>query len=608
MMHTRMEIILTTLTLCSLLLLAFYVHGIYLNNARILSEYFYWIFAVIFSASLTSLYYVSKNRKLLLSVIFVSAFVIVSLRFLRFNFYGDDLVGELFAATTTRDLGRWPVERVSGRSPVLDWTYVEGPTIRSHRYFSTVSVTILPSVMSQITGAPMATVFAMLMPIVSATVVLIAFLITELCFGQKIALLTSIVFIFSNSFVGRFPNLLREDIAILFFLTIVYCALWTQGSKKRLIVSFIAVLTLTMAHYGTTYFAIFGLSLIFISTWMYDRITISPRARPAFGNRDRFISVNFLMYSVAVVFVWLLVIAYPILVDNIIAGVDTLKGLLAPELTRQSYFQSYLVFSSLGVFHTIIQWSQRILALCGFVVVLRNYRNKKEFSLVLLGGGMLALLVFFAVLPNISLAIGLDRVLNFALLGYSIFIAILLVRLEHRFKNWSKFISFFIVMLFFLEAIEIPILYSVPSDLSRQEFVFSFSRLITYYEASDFQFADFAQKFTNTSAVFAAEHRGSNVLLFAESICVEPRVVNSTDAILLIESGKTDYFLALMYLPDYLQFKAVGGGEVVLSSEEVATLFNGNCLNRIYDNARVLTFSYVYSSGELDDSTQNRTG
>jgi uncharacterized membrane protein len=427
-------------------------------------------------------------------------------------------------------------------------------------------------------------------------VVLIAFLITELCFGRKVALLSSIVFVLNESFVGKFPNLLREDIAILFFLTIVYCIFLTPSSRKRLIVSIVAVPALMMAHYGTIYFAIFGLLLIFLSTKMYNRVRIRPRARPDFGNRKSFISMNFLMYSLVVGAVWLLVVVYPILLVDIKAAVDTLKALFELEARRYSYLQQYVVVSSLGVFSTIIQWLERILAVIGLLVVLKNYRNAKAFSFAFLGGGILALLVVFTVLPTISLTIDLDRVLRFALPCYSAFIAVSIIKLKNRFKNWTVVVSTFVVILIFLRAIDVPILFSAQSDLGREDIVFSFSHVLTYYEPSDFQFAKWAQNWTNQSAVFAADHIGHNVLLFAKRISVEPRVMNSTDAILLIESGKTDYFLALLPFPDYLQFRSNTGSEVVLSSEEVATLLGSNRLNRIYDNQRVLTFGYVNSS------------
>jgi hypothetical protein len=588
------------ITLSNLAFLAFYVHAVYVFRRQILPEPFFWMFTVTFSVSIMLLWAFSRYEKIVLVGILTSAFVIVSLPFLRFYFYGTDLVGEHFVADVTYELGRWTPERVTGSSIWLDWHFFQKPDELLHRYFSTTSVTILPATISEVTSLPIRLVLWILLSLVSTVAVIVVFLITRMCFGQKIATLSSIVFVFSSFYLGKFATILREDLALLFLLLAALCIL--KGGKKSLVVSLISLTLIPMSHYGLVYFAVFFLFLLLISKKVYENKILtnilgklSPnlaRARADDFSENMLISGKLVLYSIVVSTIWLMFVAYPIFVHNLGGFGGSLLALLGLSPTHLSYFQRHVIFSSLGPFHTAIQWLERTMAIVGFVLALRICKSRKAFSLVFAGAGLLAVALALGFLPTLSLYFDLDRTIQVALLGFSVFIAIA-VSLLSRKKKFGKGFSVFFVTLMLLNTIQLPILYSSAANLSRNEYVFSFTRVFNFYESSDFQFAKWTERFNNKSAVFVSDSRGYSLCLIAKRICVEPRGTNVSDTISLLESGKTDYFLVLSYLPDYMSFTSEEGFELQFNSTEIAKLVGSNHLNRIYDNSRVISFDYV---------------
>jgi len=576
--------------------MAMYVHAVYLFKSQILPEPFFWIFAVTFSISVMLLWDINGNRKILLMLVFTSAFVIVSILFFRFYFYGADLVGEYAVADLTRELGRWTPEKVTGVPIRLDWHFHEKADEFLHRYFASITVTILPAIVSEVAGLPMKSVIWTLLSVVSATAVMVGFSISKMCFGQRIAALSSIIFVFSSFYIGKFATILREGTALLALLLATLYILKT--GRKYLFISLIFLIFVPMSHYGLVYFAFLFLLLLLLSGKVHDNevltsimTKLNPNLSNDFDERTT-ISGNLVLYSIVGGVCWLLFAAYPIFMSNLEGFAESFKALLGLAPARYSYFQGHIFFSSLGLFNTAVQWLERVMAGIGFFLALKTCKSHKAFSFIFLGGGLLATGIALAFLPNISSLFDLGRTMQVGLLGFSVFIAVTVLRISQR-NNLGKISSILLVSLILLETLHSPLLYSSASNLSRKDYIFSFTHVVSFYEFSDFTFAKWAESFTDRCDVFAADAIGSRLCLIAKRTCVEPRGVNVSDTISLLESGKTKYFLVLSYLPNYMSFGSEKGGELELNSTEISKLLGSNHLNRIYDNSRVTNFGYV---------------
>jgi hypothetical protein len=582
------------LSFLSLTLLAIYVHMVYLFNKQTWPELFFWTFASAFSVSIMLLWILDGSRKITLLAVFASAFIMISLPFLRFHFYGTDLVGEYFVADVTHELGKWTPERAAGGRIPLNWFLYQRPNELLHRYFSTTSVTILPAVVSEVAGLSTRQVLWVLLSLVSMSVVIIGYLIVRICLGHRIAALSSIVFIFSSFYTAKFPMVLREDVALLFLLLSVFCIL--RGGGKFLLISLVSLMLLPMSHYALVYFAFLFLLFLFVSKKAYENGIFANILRKVGlrisndSTESMAMSKDLLLYSIVVGLCWLLFVAYSIFVANLGGIGESFKVLLGLEPSSPSYFQKYVVFSSLGPFHTIIQWLERVMAIFGLFLALKVCKNVKTFSFVVAEGGLLAVTLALAFFPTMSLLYDLDRTMHVALLGFSAFIATTIFSIS---KNIGKLLAIIFVTLFLLETLQSPIQYSSVANLTREEYIFSFTHATAFYEPSDFYFAKWVESFTNESAVFASDSNGYSLCLIAKRICLEPLGANVSDTISLLESGKTDYFLVLSYLEDYMEFTSKNGTELQFNLTDIAKLLGSNDLNRIYDNSRVRNFAHA---------------
>jgi hypothetical protein len=549
--------------------------------------------ASLLAASLFLLWVLDHKRMSLLFIILLVAFAIVGLYFDRFAFYGTDLVEEYFVANTTRELGRWMPERVTGGTTWLDWHINSKPEQQLSRYFSTLSVTVFPAIVSELTGLSASAVFWLLICGISTITVLVGFLIVRRLFGESVALLTSIIMVFLPFFLGKSGTILREDMAILFMLLAIYCLI-RSGKPSYVLLSLIFLSIIPLFHYGIFYFTAIILFLLLLSRALYERkifARILSRTRVTFANEqgDSFPAIKYpLIFFVIVGTCWLVTIAGPVFAANMQGIATSMRALIGLSSPMLSPFQRHLVSSSLGPFHTVIQWIERITSVLGFLLALRLCRTRKAFSFVFMGAGLLLLAFGLAVLPNLSLLFDLDRSMHVALLPFSFFIAIFIFSLSR--KRIGKFLSIVFVCLFLLETLQTPILYSSKAALSPDQYIFSFTHT-SFFTFSDFQFSSWMKQFTASNAVFVSDARGFSLCLICNRICMQPRGANASDTIALLHRSILDYFVFLAYSPDYLSFTLQNGTSIELNSTEINNLTQSPRLNRIYDNARVSNFA-----------------
>lgn len=588
--------LLVTLTISSLVLMLVTIRLVYLAGEDVAMDNgnVFMLSASLLAASLFLLWVLDYKRMSLLFIILLVAFAIVGLYFDRFAFYGTDLVEEYFVANTTRELGRWMPERVTGGTIWLDWHINSKPEQQLSRYFSTLSVTVFPAIVSELTGLSISAVFWLLICGISTITVLAGFLIVRRLFGESVASLTSIIIVFLPFYLGKSGTILREDMAILSMLLAIYCLI-RSGKSSYVLLSLIFLSIIPLFHYAMFYFTAIILFLLLLSRPLYEQkmfARILSRARVTFANEqgDSFPAIKYpLIFFMIVGTCWLVTIAGPVFVANIQGIASSIRALIGLSPTMLSPFQQHFVLSSLGPFHTGVQWIERIMAVLGFLLALQLCRTRKAFSFVFMGAGLLLLVFGLAVLPNLSLLFDLDRSMHVALLPFSFFIAIFISLLSRR--RIGKFLSMVFVCLFLLETLQSPILYSSKAALSRDQYIFSFTHTSAYFTLSDFQFSDWVKQFTTSSAVFASDARGFSLCLICNRICMQPRGANASDTIALLHRSILDYFVLLAYSPDYLSFTLQNGTSIMLNSAEINNLTQSPWLNRIYDNGRVSNFA-----------------
>jgi uncharacterized membrane protein len=160
---------------------------------------------------------------------------------------GHDSVLEYYVYQLTRDNGVWRME------------------LFQNAYNACLSITILPSVVAELTGVPGAYVFKALFPLAFAVCPVITYLIALRFASQRIAVLAAIYFMAFPTFFTDMPFLNRQAIAFLFVGMIFLIATnrrWTVR-RRRMWVAALSV-GVVLSHYSTTYvlIAILVLALV----------------------------------------------------------------------------------------------------------------------------------------------------------------------------------------------------------------------------------------------------------------------------------------------------------------------------------------------------------
>lgn len=149
--------------------------------------------------------------------------------------YGSDSANELYVATTTQLLSHW--------NPI----FTMSDSLVYGRYNAMLSITVLPTVYSNILGMSLTWVFKIIYPLIFALVPLGLYLLWKPYIGKKFAFFSAFLFMADITFFTELTGLNREMIGELFFVLLLLVLL---NKKIKGEVKF-------------TSFAIFSVGLIF---------------------------------------------------------------------------------------------------------------------------------------------------------------------------------------------------------------------------------------------------------------------------------------------------------------------------------------------------------
>ncbi|MGA2385812.1 MAG: DUF2206 domain-containing protein [Candidatus Bathyarchaeia archaeon] len=188
---------------------------------------------------------VAFNSKLTTIYPFAILIIAITLLFqttLTSNFiqpYGSDSANELYVATTTQILSHW--------NPV----FPIASNIVYGRYNSMLSITILPTVYSNMTGLSLTWVFKIIYPAIFALVPLGLYLLWKPYIGTKFAFFSAFLFMADITFFTELTGLNREMIAELFFVLLLLVLLNKKIKGEVKFTSFaIFSLGLILSHYA----------------------------------------------------------------------------------------------------------------------------------------------------------------------------------------------------------------------------------------------------------------------------------------------------------------------------------------------------------------------
>jgi uncharacterized membrane protein len=364
--------------------------------------------------------------------------------FLSSNYiYGFDIHLEYLIFNETKNISYW------NRLMFLGWQ-------RAEVYNSMLSITVLPTIFSNILNMEEISVFKILYPLIFSLVPLVLYQIYQMQWGKKVAFISAFFFM-SNAVFFEFHANIKQMIAELFYVLLLLILLkkdLNEMSKWILLICF--GFSLIVSYYTMNYLFL----VIIFSIWLCAKI---------FAKNTKLTSLTVVLFFVLTFFWYTYVATGPI--DHLTSILrNTFKGFFEEFFQAESRGSLVLyatgISSSPSFLHNIGRILHNITSLfivIGFIRLLAKGRKEKidpEYFLLIFVN--MVLLLMCIILPNFTAALQMDRMYHTVLLvlsplfllgGKTFFGSILKIfpsKKEKKRESYSLILILILLVTFFL--------------------------------------------------------------------------------------------------------------------------------------------------------------
>ncbi len=400
-------------------------------------------------------------------LIFVISFSLLLQTTLTNNYLnGWDIQVEYYVAQITQSKQFW------------DFSLMSSLTTSVNNYNTMLSITILPTISSNILNIDIPLVYKIIYPLVFSLVPVTLYLLFEKHVGSRFAFISSFLLLSITAFY-QMAFLARQMIAEFFFVLIFYLLIeyeYKKLSKPLAVLLILFAFGLVVSHYSTAFMCIYY--LLFLTIAFYKRI-----------NRSLMLSFFFLFIDVTLI--WYMTVSNATPLDSL----GMIANMSFQELFTGASGSSQLLAMTSNEYLVNI-FSKVVFILINAIIalgIIRLITNRKKFPpsyfAICLGGAILLLAA--ALVPNLILGLEFARTYQFGLIFSATLIVfgsdLVLVSIEKIRKvhiSTKKLInriappllSFMIVIFFLFQyGVITNIAEGVPSNLSlstdKQQFV-----------------------------------------------------------------------------------------------------------------------------------------
>lgn len=325
--------------------------------------------------------------------------------------------------------------------------YWNSSLIKSSNFVSSLEVTILPSILAELTGLSIDTIFNTIMLGIATSIPVFLFLtVLSITNNRVVAFLSSALFAQNYFFFAQYPNLIKQSFAIVFMLLSLYCYFGTHAVRKKyVLLGILFSFGVIMSHY--TISLLFGYVLLFYLLLMFFYRKIQKFSTPT-------LSFEIVVMYFAMTLCWQIFIMYPVFdieigtyVKPVMFALQSLTfGIESPEtqysLNPPSY-RDWTVTVWFDLQNILIGFS----ALLAFITLLRGRMREREDEWTIMGLAALALMIIWVVFPGFSASLYPDRILGFALVFSTYFLASFLLKAMRNGKHMVQiFIAIFLLL------------------------------------------------------------------------------------------------------------------------------------------------------------------
>lgn len=331
-------------------------------------------------------------------------------------------------------------------------------------YNACLSITILPTIIKNLTGVDSLSVFKVIYPFLLSVIPALCYSISRHFLSTRYSYAAAFIFLIQSQFINQMPALLRQGVAFIFFALMLDVVLTRDKSTSQSQLLFIIFsVGMVLSHYSTTYMAIgmLGLSLLI-------RIILEKLLK---NKIDSVLTVPIFILLLLLTFIWNgLITKTSRAVSNSVAQVasniehsyslenksemvtnifnktltnsqliDEYNSVKMAEATdRNQYKNSQILPINVDVlrlnkfshpmriyFHIFIPWMIRISLILGALIYIFNHlRQKQKFDEIALAVSLVSVVVFALVFPFFSVSYNLERLMQQTLLYLSAFIIV----------------------------------------------------------------------------------------------------------------------------------------------------------------------------------------
>lgn len=371
-------------------------------------------------------------------IVFFSLSIISPLRYDAFSgLSSPDNLGEFFVADLTYKEKSW------GN---FEQSSIEG---RSTWYLSCLSVTILPAIISEVTGLNLELIFSYIFPLIFSFIPVLVFLVVKEVFRKKeIAGLSAILFTQLYRFTA--PSMIRQNVGLLFLLLIMFVVFKrkTVSQKPRFNGFFVIFgLGVVISHYLISYVLI----LIFISALILMKLASKYNI---LKEKVEMISITNVTYLIIISISWMFYFNTNFFLTNLKTASNSLFaliGLVAPRYISEVSTPG----RTSGTLVTSWYMLLTMLMVVGLLIFLfKKKKNQKTFLWATIGFVLFTLLFITLVTPILSTIFGFQRVYSISAFFWVPFLAYILVKMKNR--------TFSTLLLVFL-SINLVLTLAIPS-------------------------------------------------------------------------------------------------------------------------------------------------
>lgn len=343
----------------------------------------------------------SSMYPLALFVIGISLLLGASLANTSYHIHGYDMQGEYYVYQMTSKNGNWQL---------LQFPLSNPPSTDSlAAYSSCLSITILPSMISLVTGYNGEMIFLLLYPIILSLSLPVIYYVLHKRIGAQYAFLSTMLML-NFTYVFEITGLARQEIALFLFSLAILVMFSGKGSKlTRHLLFLILSVGIITSHYATGYVYILVLSVLALTDYLFaGTLNRHGQIRIAFSG---FLLVFCIGFS------WYIFTIGPLsqMVSLLSHTVERFSDLFASPRNLGPLGLSTQFPLGYVLIQNAVNYSIQLFLLLGILSLASRYRknnkheNAIEKHIVFLALSIFAALAMFTLLPVASVGYGTNR-------------------------------------------------------------------------------------------------------------------------------------------------------------------------------------------------------